>query len=176
MEQNKLNINSYNTNLNSQFTFENFVKGENNLFAYNIAKAAAQHPGIYYNPIFIYGDVGLGKTHLLQAIGNQLKDTHNVIYESSEHFINNFTNNNLYSIYKKYIQSDILLIDDIQILLKKEKMQEKFLYILNKFISYENEKQICVTADKHPSEILGLNKKIRAIFEQGVIAEIQNKI
>jgi len=158
-----------------EFTFESFVEGPSNLFAYNTAKAVTKSPGTLYNPLFIYGGVGLGKTHLLQAIGNELKNNLNITYVTSEQFMNDFTyhirNNSMDEFHKKYRQCDLLLIDDIQFFADRTKTQEEFFHTFNELISQK--KQICVTADRHPKNILGIDKRISTRFEQGVIAEIQ---
>ena len=158
-----------------EFTFESFVEGPSNLFAYNTAQAVAKSPGTLYNPLFIYGDVGLGKTHLLQAIGNALKDKLKITYVTSDQFTNDFTyhvrNKSMDEFYKKYRQCDLLLIDDIQFLADRESTQSEFFHTFNELFS--NKKQICVTADKHPKKILGIEKRISSRFEQGIIAEIQ---
>ena len=158
-----------------EFTFESFVDGPSNLFAYNMAQAVAKSPGTLYNPLFIYGGVGLGKTHLLQAIGNSLKNKLNITYVTSEQFMNDFTyhlrNKTMDDFHKKYRQCDLLLIDDIQFFADREKSQEEFFHTFNELISHK--KQICVTADRHPKNILGIDKRLSTRFEQGVITEIQ---
>ena len=158
-----------------EFTFESFVEGPSNLFAYNTAQAVAKSPGTLYNPLFIYGGVGLGKTHLLQAIGNALKDKLNITYVTSDQFTNDFTyhvrNKTMDEFYKKYRQCDMLLIDDIQFLADRDSTQSEFFHTFNELITHK--KQICVTADKHPKKILGIEKRISTRFEQGIIAEIQ---
>ena len=158
-----------------EFTFESFVDGPSNLFAYNTAQAVAKSPGTLYNPLFIFGGVGLGKTHLLQAIGNALKNKVNITYVTSEQFMNDFTynlrNNQMEEFHKKYRQCDLLLIDDIQFFADRIKTQEEFFHTFNELIA--NKKQICVTADRHPKNILGIDKRISTRFEQGIITEIQ---
>jgi len=158
-----------------EFTFESFVDGPSNLFAYNMAQAVSKSPGTLYNPLFIYGGVGLGKTHLLQAIGNALKNKLNITYVTSEQFMNDFTyhlrNKTMDDFHKKYRQCDLLLIDDIQFFADREKSQEEFFHTFNELISHK--KQICVTADRHPKNILGIDKRLSTRFEQGVITEIQ---
>jgi len=171
----KKDISSSTATLIPEFTFNSFVEGASNLFAYNTAKAVAKSPGTLYNPLFIYGGVGLGKTHLLQAIGNALKNKINITYVTSEQFMNDFTynirNNTMDDFYKKYRQCDLLLIDDIQFFADRIKTQEEFFHTFNELIAHK--KQICVTADRHPKNILGIDKRISTRFEQGVISEIQ---
>jgi chromosomal replication initiator protein len=162
-----------NITLLEEFTFDSFVEGENSLVAYNIAKEISKKPGKLYNPLFIHGGVGLGKTHLLQAIGNNLKNKQ-IIYVTSEQFVNEFTfhirNNSMNKFHKKYRQCDLLLIDDIQFFEGREKTQEEFFHTFNELIS--NKKQICLTADRHPKHILGIDKRLTTRFEQGMIVEI----
>jgi chromosomal replication initiator protein len=158
-----------------EFTFETFVTGPSNLFACNTAKAIAKSPGTLYNPMFIYGGVGLGKTHLLHAIGNKLKSSMKVTYVTSEQFMNDFTynvrNKTMDNFHKKYRECDLLIIDDIQFFEGREKTQEEFFHTFNELIA--NKKQICVTADRHPKNILGIDKRLSSRFEQGLITEIQ---
>jgi chromosomal replication initiator protein len=158
-----------------EFTFETFITGPSNLFACNTAKAIAKSPGTLYNPMFIYGGVGLGKTHLLHAIGNKLKSSMKVTYVTSEQFMNDFTynvrNKTMDNFHKKYRECDLLIIDDIQFFEGREKTQEEFFHTFNELIA--NKKQICVTADRHPKNILGIDKRLSSRFEQGLITEIQ---
>jgi len=171
----KKDISSSTATLIEEFTFESFVDGPSNLFAYNTAKAVVKSPGTLYNPMFIFGGVGLGKTHLLQAIGNALKNILNITYVTSEQFMNDFTynlrNKTIDEFHKKYRQCDLLLIDDIQFFADRTKTQEEFFHTFNELIA--NKKQICVTADRHPKDILGIDKRLSTRFEQGVITEIQ---
>jgi chromosomal replication initiator protein len=158
-----------------EFTFKTFVTGPSNLFACNTAKAVVKSPGTLYNPMFIYGGVGLGKTHLLHAIGNELKKSLQVTYVTSEQFMNDFSynlrNKTMDSFHKKYRECDLLIIDDIQFFEGREKTQEEFFHTFNELIA--NKKQICVTADRHPKNILGIDKRLSSRFEQGLITEIQ---
>ena len=161
-----------------EFTFETFITGPSNIFAYNTAKAVVKSPGTLYNPMFIYGGVGLGKTHILHAIGNALKTKMKVTYVTSEQFMNDFTysirNSNkgeMDNFSKKYRECDLLIIDDIQFFEGREKTQEEFFHTFNELIS--NKKQICVTADRHPKDILKIDKRLTSRFEQGLITEIQ---
>jgi chromosomal replication initiator protein len=168
-------ISSATSSLIEDFTFETFVTGNSNMFAYNTAKAIVKSPGILYNPVFIYGDVGLGKTHLLHAIGNELKKRLKITYVTSEQFMNDFTYNvrkkTMDDFHKKYRECDLLIIDDIQFLEGREKTQEEFFHTFNKLIT--NKKQICVTADRHPKNIFGISKRLSSRFEQGIITEIK---
>jgi len=163
-----------NISLLDEYTFKSFIPGDSNLFAYNMAKKVVENCGTLYNPLFLYGGVGLGKTHLLQAIGNSFKDK-KITYVTSEQFMNEFTynirNNSMNEFHQKYRKCDILLIDDIQFLADRDKTQEEFFHTFNELIS--NKKQICVTADRHPKKILGIDKRLTTRFEQGIITEIQ---
>ena len=158
-----------------EFTFETFITGESNIFAYNTAKAVSNALGKLYNPLFIYGGVGLGKTHLLHAIGNKVKKNYKVTYVTSEQFMNDFRynvrNEKMDEFYKKYRECDLLIIDDIQFFEGREKTQEEFFHTFNELIN--NKKQICVTADRHPKQILGIDKRLSSRFEQGIITEIK---
>ncbi len=162
--------------LNPSYTFENFVAGSSNQFAYAAAKNVSEKPGSIYNPLFIYGGVGLGKTHLMQAVGNVLQIQGKiVIYTSVEQFLNDFTsnlrNNTMDRFQDKYRKCDVLLIDDIQFLSKKIQTQEEFFHT---FETLRNEKkQIIMTADKHPKQIAGLEERLRSRFEWGLVADIQ---
>jgi chromosomal replication initiator protein len=171
----KKEISKSSATLIPEFTFETFVVGPSNMFAFNTAKAVTKSPGTLYNPMFIYGGVGLGKTHLLHAIGNELKTSLNVTYVTSEQFMNDFTynvrNKTMDNFHKKYRECDLLIIDDIQFFEGREKTQEEFFHTFNELITHK--KQICVTADRHPKNILGIDKRLSSRFEQGIITEIQ---
>jgi len=162
--------------LNPSHTFENFVVGGSNQFAYAAAKSVSEKPGEIYNPLFIYGGVGLGKTHLMQAIGNVLQQQgKSVIYTSIEQFVNDFTrhlrNQTMDRFKDKYRQCDALLIDDVQFLSNKNQTQEEFFHT---FETLRNEgKQIILTADKHPKQIAGLEERLKSRFEWGLVADIQ---
>ncbi len=163
---------------NPKNTFETFVVGNNNNFAYAAAKAVAENPGKAYNPLFLYGGVGLGKTHLLQAIGQQVvgsKKGAKVAYVSSEKFTNDYIeaiqNNKLVAFRKKYRQSEVLLIDDIQFLAGKERIQEEFFHTFNAL--HEAHKQIVLTCDRPASEIQGLEQRLVSRFEWGQTADVQ---
>lgn len=165
-------------NLNRKYTFEEFVAGSSNQFAFAAAMAVANNPATTYNPLFIYGGVGLGKTHLINAIGNALlkkSPTMRVCYYTSEKFTNELINSLRYQrmdeFHKKFRSMDVLLIDDIQFIAGKERTQEEFFHTFNTL--YESHKQIVVTSDKFPKEIPGLEERLRSRFEWGLIADIQ---
>ncbi|MEF3692281.1 MAG: chromosomal replication initiator protein DnaA [Candidatus Moraniibacteriota bacterium] len=169
----------HNSNLNSRYTFDNFVIGENNELARAACFAVSQNPGTQYNPLFIYGDVGLGKTHLLQSIGNEIlrKDPNkNIIYISSEGFttelVNSIKNQTIDKFKNKYQQADLLIIDDIQFISGKEKTQDIFFHIFNSL--YQLNKQIVISSDRPPSHIQILEDRLRSRFEGGMITDIGN--
>ncbi len=164
------------TLLNPSFTFEEFIEGSSNQMAYNASNAVAQKPGVQYNPLFIYGGTGLGKTHLLQAIGNDaIEKGKTVIYITSEQFMNAFTfslkNKNMEHFRNTYRKCDVLLIDDIQFLSGKEGTQEEFFHTFNEL--HTANKQIVLTADKLPSQIAGLEERLQSRFEWGLMADIK---
>jgi len=163
---------------NPKNTFETFVVGNNNNFAYAAALAVAQAPGKSYNPLFLYGGVGLGKTHLLHAIGQYVpanKKGARVAYLSSERFTNEYIdgiqNNQLARFRKKYRQTDVLLIDDIQFLAGKERIQEEFFHTFNAL--HEAHKQIVLTCDRPASEIQNLEHRLVSRFEWGLVTDLQ---
>jgi len=163
---------------NPKNTFESFVVGNNNNFAHAAALAVAQAPGKSYNPLFLYGGVGLGKTHLLHAIGQHVvgnKKGARVAYLSSEKFTNEYIdaiqNNKLVGFRKKYRQTDVLLIDDIQFLAGKERIQEEFFHTFNAL--HEARKQIVLTCDRPASEIQGLEHRLVSRFEWGLVTDLQ---
>ena len=163
---------------NPKNTFDTFVVGNNNNFAYAAALAVAQAPGKSYNPLFLYGGVGLGKTHLLHAIGQHVsatKKSARVAYLSSEKFTNEYIdgiqNNKLATFRKKYRQTDVLLIDDIQFLAGKERIQEEFFHTFNAL--HEGHKQIVLTCDRPASEIQGLEHRLVSRFEWGLVTDLQ---
>ena len=163
---------------NPKNTFETFVVGANNNFAFAAAKAVAEAPGKSYNPLFLYGGVGLGKTHLLHAIGQHVtatKKNARVSYVSSEKFTNEYIdaiqNNKLATFRKKHRQTDVLLIDDIQFLAGKERIQEEFFHTFNAL--HESHKQIVLTCDRPPSEIQGLESRLVSRFEWGLVTDLQ---
>ena len=163
---------------NPKSTFDTFVVGNNNNFAHGASLAVAQTPGKSYNPLYLYGGVGLGKTHLLHAIGQHVvshKKGARVAYVSSEKFTNEFIdaiqNNNLVKFRRKYRQTDVLLIDDIQFLAGKERIQEEFFHTFNAL--HEAHKQIVLTCDRPASEIQGLEQRLVSRFEWGLSTDLQ---
>lgn len=166
------------TGFNPKNTFDTFVVGNNNNFAYAAAQAVAQAPGRSYNPLFLYGGVGLGKTHLLHAIGHHVignRKAARVAYLSSEKFTNEYIdgiqNNQLAKFRKKYRQTDVLLIDDIQFLAGKERIQEEFFHTFNAL--HENHKQIVLTCDRPANEIQNLEHRLVSRFEWGLVTDLQ---
>lgn len=162
--------------LNPQLTFDTFVVGESNQFAYTVARSVAENPSIQYNPFYIYGGVGLGKTHLLQAIGNcGLKLGKRVIYITLEEFTNIFISHIRTQTMDRFRDTfrlcDLLLIDDIQFLGGKEKTQDEFFHTFNKL--HSEGKQIVLTSDKPPKKITGLEDRLTSRFEWGLMADIQ---
>ncbi len=165
--------------LNTKYTFESFVVGASNQFANAAAQAVADAPGENYNPLFIYGGVGLGKTHLMHAIGSQMRKRSpelKICYLSSERFINELINSlrlkKMADFRQRYRNfCDVLLIDDIQFIAGKERSQEEFFHTFNTL--YELKRQIILTSDKAPKEIPGLEERLRSRFEWGLIADIQ---
>ncbi|MES2309132.1 MAG: chromosomal replication initiator protein DnaA [Verrucomicrobiota bacterium] len=163
--------------LNPRFTFDSFVVGTNCEFAHAAALGVAQSPARTYNPLFLYGSVGLGKTHLMQAIGHQLqkKKGFKVVYVTSEHFANEFIaaiqKNELTKFRKKYRQVDCLLIDDVQFLGGKEKSQEEFFHTFNSVV-VDGHKQIVLSSDLPPSELNGLEKRLVSRFDWGMTAQL----
>ncbi|MGI8966666.1 MAG: chromosomal replication initiator protein DnaA, partial [Limisphaerales bacterium] len=164
--------------LNPKNTFETFVVGSNNTFAHGAAFAVAQAPGKSYNPLFLYGGVGLGKTHLLHAIGQHVtmhKKGARVAYVSTEKFTNEFIealqNSGLVKFRKKYRQTDVLLIDDIQFLAGKERMQEEFFHTFNAL--HEAHKQIVLTCDRPANEMQNLEHRLISRLEWGLVTDLQ---
>ena len=175
IELNELNKNTKNTILNPSYTFDSFVVGSSNQYAYTIAKSIAEKPGVIYNPVFIYGPTGLGKTHLIHAIGNYSQANDKiVIYATIEQFMNDFTynlrNQSMERFREKYRSCDILLIDDTQFLSNKIQTQEEFFHTFNELHSAG--KQIVLTSDKPPKSINGLEDRLQSRFEWGLIADI----
>ena len=165
-------------NFNPNYTFDSFVVGNNNSFAHAAALAVAQAPGKSYNPLFLYGGVGLGKTHLLHAIGQHVinhKRGARVAYLSSEKFTNEYIdgiqNNQLVRFRKKYRQTEVLLIDDIQFLAGKERIQEEFFHTFNAL--HEAHRQIVLTCDRPASEIQNLEARLMSRFEWGLVTDLQ---
>ncbi len=166
------------SDLNPRYTFESFVIGTANRFAQATAEAIANDPGSRYNPLFLYGGVGLGKTHLLHAIGHRIKSsdpTKKVLYVTCEKFtqeyIDGIRGKSMPDFQRKYLNVSVLLIDDIQFLEKKEGVQEAFFHIFNNLI--ELRRQVVISSDKSPDRIKTLEERLRSRFQWGVIADIQ---
>lgn len=166
------------TKLQERYTFESFVVGKNNEFAHAAALAVAEAPGEAYNPLFLYGGVGLGKTHLMQAIGNFVHRQHkktNVFYTQAENImtelIEAIQKNQQMTFKKKYRTKDVLLIDDIQFLYGKERLQEEVFHIFNHL--YSAGKQVIITSDRPPREILTLEERLKSRFQAGLVVDLQ---
>ena len=166
-----------NRTLNPKYTFETFVVGNNNRFAHAAAIAVGDKPGESYNPLFLYGGVGLGKTHLMHAIGNRILQNNRgakILYVTSEKFTNQLINaikDNKNEVFRnKYRTIDVLLIDDIQFIAGKERVQEEFFHTFNAL--YEDKKQIIISSDKPPREIQFLEDRLKSRFEWGLLADI----
>ncbi len=168
-----------NSTLNDSYTFDSFVVGSSNQLAHAAARAVANDPGAVYNPLYIYGDSGLGKTHLMQAIGHELLSKYPdkcVLYVSSETFINDFINavgsgsGKAKDFKDRYRNVDLLLIDDIQFLSKKESTQEEFFHTFNYL--HQNKKQVVLTSDRFPKAIKGLESRLQTRFEAGMVTDI----
>ena len=166
------------TVLNPKFTFNSFVVGACNQFAHAAAKSVATNPSRSYNPLFLYGGVGMGKTHLMHAIGRQLIDqfgTMRIIYTSSERFMNEMIScirtERMQQFHQRYREADVLLIDDIQLLGNKERTQEEFFHTFNEL--HDHQKQIVISSDSPPKDIPGLLERLRSRFEWGLMADIQ---
>lgn len=165
------------TNLNPKYTFDSFVVGPSNELAHAASLSVAQNPGKEYNPLFIYGGVGLGKTHLLQAIGNKIKNNQKrpkIQYLTSEKFTNDFIASiqaqKIKEFREKYRRLDLLIIDDIQFIARKERTQEEFFHTFNAL--YENNKQIILSSDRAPALIDSLEERLKSRFQGGMLADI----
>ena len=176
-EDNSTKSPTNNETLNPKYTFETFVVGENNKLAHAAALAVGNEPAESYNPLFIYGGVGLGKTHLMHAIGNRIIENNNqanVLYVTSEKFTNQLINaikDNKNEIFrKKYRTIDVLLIDDIQFIAGKERIQEEFFHTFNSL--HDERKQIIISSDKPPRDIPFLEDRLKSRFEWGLLADI----
>jgi len=164
--------------LNQKFRFENFVVGSCNQFAHAAAYAVAQTPSRRYNPLFVYGGVGMGKTHLMHAIGTALLERYpsiQIVYTSSERFMNEMISciksDRMQVFHRYYRSADVLLVDDIQVLAGKERTQEEFFHTFNEL--YENQKQIVLSSDSAPKHTPGLVERLRSRFEWGLMVDIQ---
>lgn len=160
------------------YTFNNFITGPSNKFAYAAAMNVANNPGKAYNPLFIYGHSGLGKTHLLMAIMDEIKKNNpnaDIIYTSAEHFTNDLVhhigNHNTHIFHEKYRSCDVLLVDDVQFISRGDQVQEEFFHTFNALTS--NGSQIVLTSDRPPKEMMTLEERLRTRFEMGLIADIQ---
>ncbi len=166
------------TNLNPKYLFNSFIVGSSNELAYAAAQAVVKDVGKKYNPLFVYGGVGLGKTHLIQAMGNEItniyKGSVNVLYTSSEKFINDVVwavrNKRMDDVKKRYRDVDVLIIDDIQFIAGKPTTEQEFFYTFNTL--HENNKQIVISSDRPPSAIPTLEERLRSRFEGGMIVDV----
>jgi chromosomal replication initiator protein len=169
--------NEVESSLNPRFTFETFVVGSSNQFAHAAAQSVAANPSRSYNPLFIYGSTGMGKTHLMHAIGRELMQQGHirVIYTSAERFTNEVVTgirlDRMHQLRARYRSADVLLIDDIQIIGNKERTQEEFFHTFNEL--HDAQKQIVISCDSPPKGIPGLVERLRSRFEWGLIADIQ---
>ena len=163
--------------LNTKYTFETFIVGSSNELAYAACQAIAQSPGEKYNPLFIYGGVGLGKTHLIQAVGNEIIKNNpdaRVVYITSEQFVNEFLESIRFKkkgFADRYRKADVLIIDDMQFIAGKEKTQEEFFHTFNTL--HQANKQIIISSDKPPKSIPTLTERLRSRFEMGMTVDIQ---
>ena len=177
-EEKKPVLETINLNYNFEYTFDNFIVGSTNKFAHAACLAVAEHPATNYNPLFIYGNSGLGKTHLMYAIINRLKENNpniNIIYTRGEDFTNQMisclTSKTMEDFHDKYRTCDVLLIDDIQFIAGKVSTQEEFFHTFNTL--FEQKKQIILTSDRPPRDIKTLEDRLQSRFEWGLIADIE---
>ncbi|MBN1549578.1 chromosomal replication initiator protein DnaA [Candidatus Babeliales bacterium] len=166
------------SHLSSSYTFDTFVVGPSNQLAYAAAHAIKENVGYVYNPLFIYGDSGLGKTHLLHAIGNGIKERNHhatVLYQPADRFVNEFINairfDKIHRFHAKYKNVDALLVDDIQFIANKEQTQEAFFHIFN--VLHDSHKQIVLSSDTYPQEIKGLADRLRSRLAWGLVVDVQ---
>ena len=168
---------------NEAYTFDNFVVGSSNNTAKSAAFSVAQNPGNSFNPLFIYGGVGLGKTHILHAIGNYVLSQNknaNIIYATTEQFVNDFiesmrnnkVSDKVFNFREKYRKADILMLDDVQFLIGKESSQEALFHTFNDL--YQNKKQIVLTSDRHPRDLVSLEERLRSRFNSGLTVDISS--
>lgn len=166
-----------NVSLNPRYTFDNFIVGSSNDLAYTACQAAAAQPGEKYNPLYLYGGVGLGKTHLMQAVGNEIIKNNpkaRILYTTTESFVNDFLDHIRFKrqgFSDKYRNVDVLIVDDMQFITGKEKTQEEFFHTFNAL--YQNNKQIIISSDKPPRSIPTLTDRLRSRFEWGMTIDIQ---
>lgn len=170
---------SYRQGLNERYTFESFIVGSGNELAYAACQAIAQTPGAKYNPLFLYGGVGIGKTHLIQAVGNAImtaRPNARVVYASSEQFVQEFVDalrfKKTTDFAKHYRSADVLIVDDMQFIAGKEKMQEEFFHTFNAL--HQANKQIIISSDKPPRDIPTLEERLRSRFAWGMTIDMQN--
>ena len=168
----------YDSMFNSKYTFDSFVVGKSNQFAYAVCQGVTKNPGVLHNPVFIYGGVGLGKTHLIQAIGHEIIKNDpkaKIAYLSSESFTNEFIDSlrdkKTDDFRKKYRKIDLLLIDDVQFFAKKEQTQEEFFHTFNEL--FQQKKQIVLTSDTSPDKIPDVDERLASRFAMGVVVDIQ---
>lgn len=174
----KASSSKYDSMFNSKYTFDSFVVGKSNQFAYAVCQGVTKNPGVLHNPVFIYGGVGLGKTHLIQAIGHEIIKNDpkaKIAYLSSESFTNEFIDSlrekKTDDFRKKYRKIDLLLIDDVQFFAKKEQTQEEFFHTFNEL--FQQKKQIVLTSDTSPDKIPDVDERLASRFAMGVVVDIQ---
>lgn len=170
---------SYRQGLNERYTFESFIVGSGNELAYAACQAIAQNPGSKYNPMFVYGGVGIGKTHLIQAVGNAILAKNpeaRIVYASTEQFVQEFVDalrfKKTTDFAKHYRSADVLIVDDMQFIAGKEKMQEEFFHTFNAL--HQANKQIIISSDKRPGDIPTLEERLRSRFAWGMTIDMQN--